>query len=67
MGNNLRQRFSNHGLRTTCDPRGSLLWSFKNEEKIEFKLNAYHTIAENLKTLEMTHDNRLSLYKGDIR
>jgi hypothetical protein len=36
--------------------------SKKLEEKIKFKLISYHTIAENIKSLEITHDNRLSRF-----
>jgi hypothetical protein len=36
--------------------------SQKIEEKIKFKLISYHTVAENIKSLEITHGNRLSRF-----
>ena len=58
----IAQRLSNYGPRTTHGPRDLPLWSLKNaEEKLKFKLIAYLTIAETLKSLEMIHGNCLSL------
>jgi hypothetical protein len=34
--------------------------SKKIEVKLKFKLISYHTLAENIKSLEITHGNRLS-------
>ena len=60
---NLGQRFSNYGPRTTCGPRGLSLWSFKKDRrKNRIQMNCVSHYSWKSQSLEMTHDNRLSLY-----
>ena len=65
--NQLEQRFSNCGRRTTSGPRFLPLWSFyiehysKKDRKNKINVNyVSHTIVENLKqSLEITYNKRL--------
>ena len=57
------QRFSNYGPRTTCGPRRLPLWSFKEDiRKNKIQMNFISDYSWKSQRLEMTHDNRLSLF-----
>jgi hypothetical protein len=61
--NELEQRFSNYGPRTTSGPRGVSLWSFKKgRTKNEIQMNCVSHYSWKSQSLVITHGNRLSLF-----